>query len=47
MEQNVNLAMDHSYQIYVLERDRIVKSGTPGEIESEDSLKGIYLPEKG
>lgn len=44
MEQNVNLALEHSDIIYVLERGQIVTRGTPSEIESQNSIKGIYLP---
>jgi len=43
-EQNVNLAMEHSDRIFVMERGQIVKSGTPEVIAEEESLKGVYLP---
>lgn len=44
MEQNVNLALDLSDRIYVLEMGQIVKSGTTEEIKSEDSIRETYLP---
>jgi branched-chain amino acid transport system ATP-binding protein len=46
MEQNVNLALDLSDKIYVLEMGRIVKCGTPTELQSEDSIREIYLPQE-
>ena len=44
MEQNVNLALDISDKIYVLEMGKIIKSGTPKEIQNEESIREIYLP---
>lgn len=47
MEQSVNLAFRHSKKIYILEMGEVVTSGSPNELQSEDSVTRVYFPHKG
>jgi branched-chain amino acid transport system ATP-binding protein len=43
MEQNANVALEHSEQAYVLEVGRVVVSGTAEELRGNESVRKSYL----
>jgi len=43
VEQNANLAMAIAHRVHLLETGRIVATGTPAEIGSDDSIRKAYL----
>jgi len=43
VEQNANLALDIAHHVYLLETGRIVASGDPATISSDDSVRKAYL----
>jgi len=43
IEQDVEIALEHSARAYVIEGGRIVKESTPAEISMDSSLREAYL----
>ena len=43
IEQDVQLGLDLSHRLYVLENGRIVKEGRPEELEKDLELRKAYL----
>jgi branched-chain amino acid transport system ATP-binding protein len=42
-EQNVTFALNHADKIYLIENGRIVKSGSPAEMQGDDYIQETYL----